>query len=367
MHELQCGYINRENQLRTPPPGMIRLWTYQAIAQGADSIIYFRWRSCTGGCEQFHSGIVQHDGDPASRSYREIKAMGREINRLRAIGVAGSAIKNQVAILRSFDMARAMEIYYGGRLFDYDAEIERYYRPLLQQNIGVDIIHPEDDISTYKVIFAPLLMMVTPEQVAKLRLFVENGGTLVTSYRLGAYDKNAKVPTETLPGDAHSELFGVKIHEYECLMTEAPPDPAPRVVWDGQTYAAQVWADMLEPEGAEIMGSYSNEWYAPYAAITCNRAGSGQAIYVGAALTDVFYQSFMRHLMAGAAVLPVLRTPDGVSAKARLVNGQALLFVMNHSTESKSISLPRRLHDVLLDREIGLTHVLPPRDVLALM
>ena len=38
MHELQCGYINRENQLRTPPPGMIRLWTYQAIAQGAEEI-----------------------------------------------------------------------------------------------------------------------------------------------------------------------------------------------------------------------------------------------------------------------------------------------------------------------------------------
>jgi beta-galactosidase GanA len=89
-------------------------------------------------------------------------------------------------------------------------------------------------------------MLVTPEQVARLRRFVEGGGTLVTSFRLGAYDTNAVVPMQTLPGDALSELFGIKIHEYDSLMTEAPADPAPLVSWNGQTYATHVWADMLE-------------------------------------------------------------------------------------------------------------------------
>jgi beta-galactosidase len=367
MHELQCGYINRENQLRTPPPGMIRLWTYQAIAHGADTIVYFRWRSCTAGCEQFHSGIVQHDGDPDSRSYREIKVIGQEINRLRKLGIAGSAIKNQVAFLRSFDIARATEIYYGGRLFDYDAELQRYYKPLLEGNVGVDVIHPDDDLSPYRVIIAPLLMMVTPEQVTRLRSFVENGGTLITSFRLGAYDRNAVVPIETLPGNALSELFGVRIHEYDSLMTEAPADPTPLVAWNGRVYPTQVWADMLEPTGADTMADYTNEWYASYAAITRNRIGKGQAIYVGAALNDSFYDAFVPQMVTNAGVLPVHRTPDGVSVKSRLINGKPLLFIMNHTTESKSIALPRRMHDVLLDREIGLTHVLPPRDVLVLM
>jgi beta-galactosidase len=102
---------------------------------------------------------------------------------------------------------------------------------------------------------------------------------------------------------------------------------------------------------------------------TClsNRVGKGQAIYVGTALTDSFYEAFTRQIVAAAGVLPVHRTPDGVTVKARLVNDQPLLFVMNHTTESKTIALPRRMRDVLLDREIGLTHVLPPRDVLVLM
>ncbi|GAB4523070.1 MAG: beta-galactosidase [Anaerolineae bacterium] len=367
MHELQCGYINRENQLRTPPPGMIRLWTYQAIAHGADAIVYFRWRSCTGGCEQFHSGIVQHDGSPKSRSYREIKGIGREIQRLRALGVAGAPVRNQVAILRSFDMARAMEIYYGGRLFDYDAELRRYHEPLFRHNIGVDVIHPEDDLSGYKVIFAPLLMLVTPGQVERLRQFVEAGGILVTSYRLGAYDEHAVVPTETLPGDALADLFGVRIHEYDCLMTEAPADPKPIVRWNGQDLGTHVWADMLEPTTSEVLARYTNEWYAPYAAITRNRYGQGQAIYVGTALDEAFYEQFVPQIVREAGVEPWLETPPGVSVQARMLGDKPLLFVMNHTTTAQAITLPRPMVDVLLDRPVGMSFVLPPRDVVALM
>jgi beta-galactosidase len=367
MNELQCGYINRENQLRTPPPGMIRLWTHQAIAQGADAIIYFRWRSCTGGCEQFHSGIVQHDGSPESRSYREIVGIGQEIERLRALGLAGSVIENQVAILRSFDMCRAMEVYYGGRLFDYDAELQRYYQALLRENIGADVVHPEDDLSRYKVVFAPLWMLVTPEQIARLREYVEAGGTLVTSYRLGAYSWNAVVPMETLPGDALSALFGVKIHEYDCLVTEAPADPKPLVEWNGASYGTQVWADMLEPTTAETLARYSNEWYAPYAAITRNRVGRGWAYYVGAGLDEAFYAKFVPQVASGAGVVAPFKTPAGVVVKERVVNGKALFFVLNLTTEAKPITLPRPMRDVLLDRPVGMSFTLGPRDVVVLL
>ncbi|MBN1580178.1 MAG: beta-galactosidase [Anaerolineae bacterium] len=366
MNELQCGYINRENQLRTPPPGMIRLWTHQAIGHGADAIIYFRWKSCTGGCEQFHSGVVQHDGSAKSRSYREIKGIGQEIERLRALGLAGSPIKNEVAILRSFDMCRAMELYHDQRLLDYDAELERYHRALLNHNIGVDIAHPEDDLSAYKVVFCPLLMLTTPKQVAMLQGYVETGGTLVTSFRLGAYDRHAVVPTETLPGDTLSGLFGLKIHEYDCLMTDTDVDPVPVVRWNGQSYDAAVWADMLEPAEAEVLATYTNEWYAPYAAITRNAFGKGQAIYVGTALPDAFYDRFISQVLEQAGVSAAIETPPGVQVTTRIVDGQPLHFVLNCTTESKAITLTRPMHDVLLDRPLGMSFVMPPRDVVVL-
>jgi len=366
MNELQCGYINRENQLRTPPPGMIRLWTHQAIAHGADAIIYFRWRSCTGGCEQFHSGIVQHDGSAQSRSYQEIAAIGEEIGRLRELGLAGSEVRNEVAILRSFDQCRALELYRNDKLFDYDAEIQRYYRALARLNVGVDVVHPEADLFKYRAVFAPLMMLTTPAQVAHLRAYVESGGTLVTSFRLGAYDWNAVVPTETLPGDALAELFGVRIHEYDCLMADVESEAAPVILWDGKEHEAQVWADMLEPTTAEVLAEYSNSWYTPYAAITRNRAGKGQAIYVGAALEDAFYAGFVRKVLGEAGVSQEMETPEGVSAKVRWVNGQPITFVLNLTKESKVITLPQPMVDVLLDRAVGTRFVLGPRDVVAL-
>ena len=366
MNELQCGYINRENQLRTPAPGIIRLWTHQAIAHGADAIIYFRWRSCTGGCEQFHSGVVQHDGSPESRSYKEIVEIGREVNTLRSLGLAGSEPRNPVAILRSFDQARAMELYRRDKLFDYDEELQRYHRPLIRTGIGVDVAHPEQDLSSYSVVFAPLTMLITPAQIANLSRYVEQGGTLVTSFRLGAYDWNAVVPVETLPGDALARLFGIRIHEYECLMTDIDEEPVPVIRWEGQEYATCVWADMLEPAGAEVLGSYVNSWFSGYSAITRNRFGEGQAIYVGAALDEAFYATFVPAILAGVGIAPPLEIPHGVQVRVRHVNGNPIHFLMNCTRNPQRLTLPHAMHDVLRGGTIGPALELAPRDVIVL-
>jgi len=228
------------------------------------------------------------------------------------------------------------------------------------------VVHPETDLSKYRAVFAPLMMLTTPAQVAHLRAYVESGGVLVTSFRLGAYNWNAVVPTETLPGDALSELFGVRIHEYDSLMADVESEDTPVVLWDGKEYDTQVWADMLEPTTAEVLAEYANSWYTPYAAITRNRVGKGQAIYVGAALDDAFYASFVPKVLGEAGVSQEMETPEGVSAKVRWVSGQPITFVLNLTKESKVITLPQPMVDVLLDRAVGTRFVLGPRDVVAL-
>ena len=368
IHELQCGYITRESQLRTPAPGMIRLWTHQVIAHGADTVCYFRWRPATGGTEQYHSGIVQHDGsDAKSRSYREIAALGQEIERLRELGVAGSEVRNQVAILRSFDQCRDLELYRGGKLLDYDEEIKRYYRGLWDANIGVDVVHPEDDLSGYELVIAPLFMLVKPDWKGILRDFVAAGGTLITSFRLGANDQDGLVPTETLPTDDLAELFGVEIHEYDCLLTDAEIDPTPRVAWRGDFYDTCVWADMLEPISAETLARYTNSWYEPYAALTMNTFGKGRAYYVGAGMEASFYARFLPEVAAECGIEGALETPEGVSAQVRWVDGRPLTYVMNMTTEKQMVALPRPMRDVLLDRDVGQALLLAPRDVVALI
>lgn len=58
---------------RAPAPGRLGLWAMQSIAHGADTVMFFRWRSCLMGTEQYWHGILPHNGVPG-RYYRELKA-----------------------------------------------------------------------------------------------------------------------------------------------------------------------------------------------------------------------------------------------------------------------------------------------------
>ena len=44
-----------------PKPGMVRLWTWEALAHGADVVSYFRWRQAVSGQEQMHAGLLRPD------------------------------------------------------------------------------------------------------------------------------------------------------------------------------------------------------------------------------------------------------------------------------------------------------------------
>ena len=85
----------------TPEPGQLRLWTYQAIAHGAEAIVYFRWRTCTFGAEEYWYGILDHDGIPRRR-YQEIKQTGKELQAL-SDWIIDSKVVSHVALIKSYD------------------------------------------------------------------------------------------------------------------------------------------------------------------------------------------------------------------------------------------------------------------------
>ena len=70
--EMQAGPTGGDMVGVTPRPGQLRLWTAQSIAHGADTIVYFRWRTCTFGYEEYWHGILPHNGVPGRR-FEELK------------------------------------------------------------------------------------------------------------------------------------------------------------------------------------------------------------------------------------------------------------------------------------------------------
>ena len=59
-------------------PGVMRLWSYQAGAHGADSVMFFQMRRSIGACEKYHGAIIDHLGNENTRVFREAAALGAE-------------------------------------------------------------------------------------------------------------------------------------------------------------------------------------------------------------------------------------------------------------------------------------------------
>lgn len=73
--------VNWRGRNGAKSPGRMRLWSWQAVAQGADAVMYFQWRQSRGGAEKFHSGMVPHAG-AGTRVHTEVRELGRELARV---------------------------------------------------------------------------------------------------------------------------------------------------------------------------------------------------------------------------------------------------------------------------------------------
>ena len=63
--EQQPGPVNWAPYNPSPLPGMIRLWSWEAFAHGAEAVCYFRWRQAPFAQEQMHAGLLRPDSADA--------------------------------------------------------------------------------------------------------------------------------------------------------------------------------------------------------------------------------------------------------------------------------------------------------------
>ncbi len=111
-------------------PGVMRLWSYQAVAHGADTVMFFQMRRSIGACEKYHGAVIDHAGHENTRVFREIAALGSELKEIGA-RTLGSETKTKIALMMSWDNWWALE-YSAGPSCDlkYINEFTRYYEAL---------------------------------------------------------------------------------------------------------------------------------------------------------------------------------------------------------------------------------------------
>lgn len=344
-------------------PGVMRLYSYQAAAHGADTIMFFQMRRSIGACEKYHGAVIDHVGNENTRVFREITALGEELTGLSDT-LLGARTPAKVAVVFDWDNWWATVLSAGpSRCINYYEEIYQYYKALLNLHIPMDFVGVDDDLSGYKVVIAPMLYMCKDGYDEKIRDFVKAGGTFLTSYFSGYVEDHDLVITGGYPGRLR-DILGIWVEESDAI-PEGDAGIKHTFAYKNVTYPAEVLCDLLHTEGAETLSTYDNDFYAGMPVLTCNTFGSGKAYYVATRSNQDFYRAFLTDIMKEAGVEPLAEGSDKVEITLRENKNGSFLFLLNPTDEQQEVTLKKAGTDLLgkVDYQEGEKITLAPKAV----
>lgn len=337
-------------------PGVLRLWSYLAVAHGADSVLYFQWRRGRGGCEKLHGAVIEHAGRTDTRVFREVSQLGRELQHLGDT-ILRAEVKAKVAIYFDWDNWHALDNAIGPvREKRYYETVCEHYLAFYRHNIAVDIVFPDSDISQYQIVIAPMMYMVKAGLAEKVESFVANGGTFVATCFSGVGDETDLAFENGYPGPL-AKILGIWVEEIDALYE----DQYNRIVMaDGSgEYRCSHLADLLHAEGAEVVAHYGDDFYAGMPVVTKNTVGKGQAYYIGSQADAAFLDRFYGDLMAQYNLSALFTTPANVELAIREKDGKVLVFLLNHNAVAASVDLGEMVfYDLLNDEPVSKTAAL---------
>ena len=229
--EQQPGPVNWARFNPAPLPGMVRLWTLEAMAHGAELVSYFRWRQAPFAQEQMHAGLLRPD---------RVDDVGAHEARLAAtdiatIGPVGAPPKS-VALIFSYESDWVTNIQPQGRGFSALRLAFEFYSGLRRLGLDVDILPPGASLEGYRLVVIPSLPILPDGFVAQLAAF---DGQVVIGPRSGSKTKSFAIPTNLPPGALQS-LIPIKVVRVELLRDG--------LFEQGKGFAVNRWLEHVETE-----------------------------------------------------------------------------------------------------------------------
>ncbi len=326
--------------------GEMRAGIWADIGHGADTVSYWQWRDALNGNEEFHRGQIVNVDDTPAPIYEEMAQTGREFDKAGPI-LAGTSVHADVAIIYSFDSRWALEWQRNGHEppFKPIDELLSYYRPLHELGNTIDIVSPDADLSSYKLVIAPGLQLLPAAVAANLQRYVQNGGNLVLGERSGMLDEDASRWTLRQPGPL-APLLGGHVEQYFAL-----PRPIP-VSGDWGASEAKIYAEQLQSEapGTKVLMRFgkSNGWLDGKPAAITRKEGKGSLTYIGVWMNPEGMTAAVKWMLQLSGVsrdLPVV--PKGVEAYRRTGDSKDVLILENFSSAPQTITFPSQRTDVL--------------------
>ncbi len=322
--EQQPGPVNWARHNPAPLPGMVRFWSLEAFAHGAEVVSYFRWQQAPFAQEQMHAGLLRPNrlDDVAAGEVRETAATLTHF-------AGASSIKADVALIFDYQAEWMTAIQPQGVGFSALRVCFEWYSALRQLGLDIDILPPSGDLSGYRIIVVPCLPALPDALIDKLRA-VE--ASVIHGPRTGSKTRHFSIPENLPPGELQSVL-PIKVVRVESLREG--------LVESGADFSVSRWFEhvesVLEPElelrdGRGVLFRHTRHRYL-------------------AGMVDPTTLQRIFRQMASEADVRVQTMPEGVRTR-RFGN---LRFVFNHLAETISIAdlLPDDAALLLGTRELG--------------
>ena len=345
------GLVNWHDYNKLKRPGIHRLFSMQAVACGSDTVQYFQWRKGRGSYEQYHGAVIDHLGRSDTRIFKDVAELGALLSSLGEL--RGSVIKSRAAVIFDWNCWWAVNGMMGlaQSTKKYPETVFRAYRALLALGIDVDVISPGDDFTGYSLIVAPMLYMIDEKNARRLADFVQSGNTLAATYLTGYVDDNTLCYLGGFPGSVLKKVFGIVAEEIDTLY---PSDCNHIDIAGGavvRDYAEILRTDLTDSSGLEILGRYTDDFYAGTPAVTLNKYGRGRACYIGARIDDASFGRIMELLLTEAGI-SYNRLPDGIEYHEREYEGTRFVFYLNYNESAVTVNGVNG-HDLISNEEIN--------------
>ncbi|MDC0602422.1 beta-galactosidase [Aliiglaciecola sp.] len=160
--EQQCGHANWAQFNPLPADGAVKLWTAQAWAHGASSVIYFRFRASHFAQEIMHSGLLKQNGQP-DRGYHEVEQLAISDFEL-------GESDNRIAVVHDYESLWSYNHQPHNQDLSYWYQFVLFYSGLRKLGLTVDIVHPKQlKQRNYKLVVCPALTLLTPESARSIK------------------------------------------------------------------------------------------------------------------------------------------------------------------------------------------------------
>jgi beta-galactosidase len=355
--EQLIGPAGQTYLLRTPRPGETRLWAMQAVAHGADGMLHFRWRAALRGAEEYWYGVLDHDNVPRTR-FADFQQEGREFQKIGP-QVVGSKVISQIAAIKDFDAGWVFDHQFLTKEVNVWGVYEALFQAASEQRYNIDFISPTADLSGYRLVFAPQMVLMDNELAGRLRRYVEQGGRLVVSAHTAIKDRDNAFTAATIPIGL-TNLFGVELDSFQTYQRPSRTNNVIRFD-DGSAQSVNVFAEVLRPTGAHVIGRWERDDFKDSPAATERQFGKGKAVYYGSLFKLDAARYLIKRYSGEIGAKPLLaNAPLQVEVTRRTKGRTDFYFLLNHDDSPAMVNVGEGFGDVIAGEAAAASLALPP-------